>query len=222
MGQSQSQKFVEEAVQERGVKCVALVHGLASCALTSKPPTGVANFLCDNCSGGGVEHLVYVSIRELVQRPQIVLTLGLEWESTFSQDGIETMKTSDGYENANVSPVEGLAGIRSLNPGRESNMAPINLWHELIEHLTDFNLIALNYDWRRWGDLIYIEDYRESFRSKVERAVRISRQPLTMVGHSLGAQVITYMLGFFGPEWTAAHISDTWLISRLFKILFPR
>eukprot|EP00913_Durusdinium_trenchii_P022243 g20899.t1 len=209
MGQQAS---TENQDLEDGVKTVVLIHGLASCALRGIGVEGAAGFLCDNCRSGNVSRLVYVSISELAKRPYIVKGLGLAWEPAVSKDGVETMNTSHGYHNILVNPVEGLDGIKSLNPGAESNLAPILLWQTVIDSLSDFNLLAINYDWRRWGDLIYIEQLVEKFQNQVQMAVRISRQPTVMIAHSLGAQVITYMMGVLGAAWTQAHISDVILV----------
>ena len=238
---------------------MVLIHGLASCALMGRTAEGTAAFVCDNCTADSVsEHLVYVSISELIEHPTIVKTLGLSWEEASSR-GVKTMKTSCGYENILVTPVEGLDGIRNLNPGlAEATITPIQLWHTVIEHLNDFNLFAINYDWRQWGDLTYIEHYVEKFRENMENAVRVSKQPVVIIAHSLGAQVpcqnpsaltrsfvgiclcyssttssennmytyipffqpgrhsvcqvVTYMMGFLGPAWTQAHVSDVVLV----------
>ncbi|CAK9072742.1 Phospholipase A2 group XV (1-O-acylceramide synthase) (ACS) (LCAT-like lysophospholipase) (LLPL) (Lysophospholipase 3) (Lysosomal phospholipase A and acyltransferase) (Lysosomal phospholipase A2) (LPLA2) [Durusdinium trenchii] len=210
MGQQAS---AESEHLEKGVKSVVLIHGLASCALMGRTAEGTAAFVCDNCTADSVsEHLVYVSISELIEHPTIVKTLGLSWEEASSR-GVKTMKTSCGYENILVTPVEGLDGIRNLNPGlAEATITPIQLWHTVIEHLNDFNLFAINYDWRQWGDLTYIEHYVEKFRENMENAVRVSKQPVVIIAHSLGAQVVTYMMGFLGPAWTQAHVSDVVLM----------
>lgn len=201
---------------EDGVKTVILIHGLASCALRGKT-SGSAGFLCDYCDLDADERLLYVSIQELAKRPHIVKSLALNWEPAAARhedgnEGQRTFKTAAGYENAKVYPVEGLDGIRTLNPGIESEVAPVYLWHNVIEHLSEYNLLAFNYDWRRWGDVIYIARLVPKFKEQLELAVKVSRQPTVVVAHSLGAQVITYMMGLLGPEWTEAHISDVVLV----------
>lgn len=210
---------------EEGVKTVVLIHGLASCALRGKT-YGARGFLSDYCRQAcdcaheaADERLLYVSISQLAKRPHIVKSLALNWEPTIakregSEEAQKTFKTVNGYENAEVYPVQGLDGIRTLNPGLESDVTPIYLWHNIIEHLSEaeVNLLAFNYDWRRWGDVIYIAQLVPKFKELMERAVYVSGEPTIVVAHSLGAQVITYMMGFLGDQWTKAHISDVVLV----------
>eukprot|EP00913_Durusdinium_trenchii_P034021 g31846.t3 len=126
---------------EEGLKTVVLVHGLASCAL--REATEGSGFLCDYCKGSdSKERLLWVSISELAKRPHMMKRLGLSWELAVAKNGVKTMKTSCGYENVVVHPVPGLEGIRTLNPGTESTVTPVYLWHSLIEHLSEFNLLA--------------------------------------------------------------------------------
>lgn len=196
---------------EEGLKTVVLVHGLASCAL--REATEGSGFLCDYCKGSdSKERLLWVSISELAKRPHMMKRLGLSWELAVAKNGVKTMKTSCGYENVVVHPVPGLEGIRTLNPGTESTVTPVYLWHSLIEHLSEFNLLAFNYDWRRWGDLVYIEQLVVEFRHQIELAAHLARQPVVIIGHSLGTQVVTYMLGLLGPQWTKANVSDLVLV----------
>eukprot|EP00434_Breviolum_minutum_P031944 symbB.v1.2.028249.t2/scaffold2979.1/size66004/2 len=168
---------------EEGVKTVVLIHGLASCALRGKT-YGARGFLSDYCRQACASHeaaderLLYVSISELAKRPHIVKSLALNWEPTIakregSEEAQKTFKTVGGYENAEVYPVQGLDGIRTLNPGLESDVTPIYLWHNIIEHLSEaeVNLLAFNYDWRRWGDVIYIAQLVPKFKELMERAV---------------------------------------------------
>ncbi|CAE7351883.1 plh1 [Symbiodinium natans] len=200
---------------EEGRRVVVLVHGLASCALQACTEGGETSFLCDHCDSE-VEHprIVFVSIAELLKRPHIMKCLGLKLEEATSRDGLETVSTSCGYTNVDVGPVLGLDGIRTLNPGPESSVTPVYLWHTLIEHLSpNYNCMAFNYDWRRWGDLLYVDELQTQFEQTIERAVRIAGgRPVTLVGHSMGAQVINYMLGVKGPNWTEKHVSDTVLV----------
>eukprot|EP00439_Symbiodinium_sp_Y106_P001149 s8542_g1.t1 len=94
------------------------------------------------------------------------------------------------YTNVDVQPVRGLDGIRTLNPGPESSVTPVYLWHNLIEHLSpNYNCMAFNYDWRRWGDLLYVDELQKQFQQTIERAVKIAGGlPVTLIGHSMGAQ----------------------------------
>eukprot|EP00435_Cladocopium_sp_Y103_P036935 s2240_g9.t1 len=187
-------------------KTVILIHGLASCALRGKT-SGRAGFLCDYCHMAccpetADERLLYVSISELAKRPHIVKSLALNWEpaATRHEDGNEgqrTFKTATGYENSKVYP----------------DVAPVYLWHNVIEHLSDYNLLVpwahemparlekvRKAKWqlgRRgcygslvpWGDVIYIARLVPKFKEQLELAVRVSRQPTVVVAHSLGAQL---------------------------------
>ena len=41
---------------------------------------------------------------------------------------------------------------------------------------------------RRWGDLLYVAQLLPRFQRHIEAAAAVSRQPVVVVGHSLGAQ----------------------------------
>ncbi|CAE7437919.1 unnamed protein product [Symbiodinium natans] len=212
MGASSSS--VDHHDLEKGKRVVVLVHGLASCALEAITEKGHEHFWCDHCDAEE-EHkrLVYVSIQEIVKRPQVVKTLALSLEND-SVQGTKCVSSKCGYSGMNVQPVEGLSGIRTLNPGVESDITPILLWHNIIEHLSpDYNCLAYNYDWRRWGDVRYVQECETRFKQTIEHAVKVAKgQPVVIVGHSLGAQVVNYMLSYFGPMWTEANVSDAVLV----------
>ncbi|CAE7562415.1 plh1, partial [Symbiodinium necroappetens] len=209
-----STKIESHEELEVGKRVVVMVHGLASCALQACATKG-ASFLCDHCDGED-EHprIVFVSISEILKRPHIMKSLGLKLEPATSRAGVETVKTSTGYTNVDVQPVRGLDGIRTLNPGPESSVTPVYLWHNLIEHLSpNYNCLAFNYDWRRWGDLLFVDELQKQFQQTIEHAVKIAGGlPVTLIGHSMGAQVINYMLGVLGEQWTEGHVSDTVLV----------
>jgi len=182
---------------------------LASCALEAISAEGYKHFACEGAEDEETSRLVYVSIKELARRPHIIKTLALHHEPA-TWRGIETVKTSSGYEGIHVQPVEGLDGIKSLNPGEAM---PVYLWHALIKQLgQDYNLAAFNYDWRRWGDLFYVEEVLGEFRLNVEDAYEKSGQKVVLVGHSMGAQVCTYCLGALGKAWTQTYVDDLVLV----------
>jgi len=77
----------------------------------------------------------------------------------------------------------------------------------------DYNCLAFNYDWRRWGDVNYVDELRRRFKNTIEQAVKVAGgKPVVMVGHSLGAQVTNYMLGYLGQRWTEGNVSDLVLV----------
>eukprot|EP00931_Biecheleriopsis_adriatica_P078614 TRINITY_DN5203_c3_g1_i1.p1 TRINITY_DN5203_c3_g1~~TRINITY_DN5203_c3_g1_i1.p1 ORF type:complete len:492 (-),score=110.61 TRINITY_DN5203_c3_g1_i1:68-1519(-) len=215
MGQHQAclKRSVWEEDLVEGRKTIIMVHGMASCALEATTSSGYSHFACDNCDADdeeGKKRLAWVSIKQLAKRPQMVKLLGVTLEEGESVDGVETIKSSDGYEGVEVVPVQGLEGIRSLNPGE---VPPIYLWQEFIKEFEeDYNLIAFNYDWRRWGDLTYCDELVEQFKDVVEEVAEKSGQHVALVGHSLGTQVINYCLGMMTAKWTQEHVCDAVLV----------
>jgi len=77
-------------------------------------------------------------------------------------------------------------------------------------------MIALNYDWRRWGDPKMVEEYVAMFKQRIEQEVG-SGKPVPIIGHSLGCTVTTYCLSVLGPAWVRRHISKIVLVGMVMQ-----
>merc|ERR1711941_233558 len=97
------------------------------------------------------------------------------------QDG-RTIKGTASMEGVEVKPYEGVQGVNCLNPGE---LIPIKVMAALTAKIADKNLLALNYDWRRWGCELFAEEYTNYFRGAVEAV----GQAVHIITHSMGACV---------------------------------
>merc|ERR1712216_717872 len=111
----------------------------------------------------------------------------------------KTVQCMANGKGIDVRPVEGMAGMRTLNPGE---LIPIDVWRGLTTRLDhQFNFFAFNYDWRRWGDEVYAELMVGRFRKQVESKVLELGPKVALIGHSMGCPVILYCLGKLGKQW---------------------
>merc|ERR1712137_1334982 len=93
-------------------------------------------------------------------------------------------------------PHEGLDGIKVINP-RDPSILHIVAWKHLIESLearNDCNVVALNYDFRKWGCPRYSKTMPLRFRELVEQANDSTGSKVMVVGHSMGCAITLYCL----------------------------
>jgi len=189
----------QESAKKQGQKTVVCVAGLASSALERKKPKSLIRRERYEVS--------YCSIDALaLNAPGVLGSLKLRLVDGTLKDGTKVKSTAS-LEGIEMRPVEGTAGIRTLNPGE---VVPVSVWDHFIDDNTGvYNCHAFNYDWRRWGDLAFAEEVVEGFQRKVEASIASDRHPCkraTVVGHSMGASVILYCLSVLGDRWTEEHI----------------
>jgi len=110
-------------------------------------------------------------------------------------------------EGASVRPVKGLKGCAHLDPQAEIPLAP--LWMPIIKRLADdYNLGSLNYDWRKWGDRKLAEEVLDLFRDDIEKLVADGGSPVSIVAHSMGAQVTLWCLTQLGEDWEKKNVKQ--------------
>jgi len=98
-----------------------------------------------------------------------------------------------------------------LNPGEDKT--PVSLWQNLYAELEpNYNCFAFNYDWRRWGDQVYIEEVLERFKHNIEDAAELAGHPVALIGHSMGAQVVLYCIGMLGDAWQKKYVEQVVLV----------
>jgi len=222
---------------EEGKKAVVLVHGIASCCLQSKVETSVSSFIrmatIDSKTGAFLrrhagrlspfvhkfrrEHsknwrITWASLKEVsahLHRFRNVLVLRntkgrLESRAAIECYGSEVPSTAD-IEGVQVRPYPGLDGIAYLNPGEA---VQIEVWKSVIQALApDFRLVAPNYDWRRWGDLVFMERYVKEFCGVIEATAKETGQRVSVIAHSMGTSVVTHCLSELGDNWTRKYVS---------------
>eukprot|EP00927_Polykrikos_kofoidii_P079428 TRINITY_DN76210_c0_g1_i1.p1 TRINITY_DN76210_c0_g1~~TRINITY_DN76210_c0_g1_i1.p1 ORF type:complete len:493 (+),score=46.60 TRINITY_DN76210_c0_g1_i1:87-1565(+) len=208
---------LKDTPKKRGRKPIVCVAGLASSALDIKKTEG--------CIPGCPpliprRQLTYCSITALSTEPLLTLrNLKLRLVDGALKGG-RRVKCTESMPDLDVKPVPGSAGLCSLNPGET---VPISVWGGLIHGVEDkLNVHAFNYDWRRWGDLVYAEQMVENFRRVVEDSIEESRikkgfrstgHKAAVVGHSMGAPVSLYCLSMLGKSWVKKHIDEVILVA---------
>ena len=196
---------------QKGSHAVIMVHGIAACALQNriKPGTDAGCYLpCCRWEGW---NLAWASIKAVALEPELLRnTLELQQTQGKLKNGRQVFVTTE-QEGVEVQPYPGLDGIALINPGEEV-MIPVLL--ELIEKLVDvYRLQAASYDWRKWGDLSFMESYAESLAKHVEEEFALTREPVSLVGHSMGCSVLLYVLSVMGSDWQKKHLDKVILIT---------
>jgi len=174
-------------------KVVCLLHGMGSCQIEAKITKAAR--LGEHRKGF---HLVYASAEGFSEENR---------ETTLAALALAERKKwfNPNHKGVHVRVVPGLEGIATLNPESRN---PVSHWKKLIDDLAgDFNLLALNYDWRQWGEKAFAEEYLIAFKTAIESVVAKTGQPVDMVGHSLGCVVGQYCMSKLGPSWQEAHVS---------------
>lgn len=199
-----------------GKPTLILVHGLASCALLSKVDESAGLETGYGCCKRPFTHdwrLGYVNLRYDVCQGKVAedfSSLDMRLGTTRLHDGTE-VATAQNHPGVQVRVVEGLNGISNLCPGE---FGGIPLWSNLIYKFgKTHNLLASNYDWRRWGDLAYVEEQFHGFRAQVEEGAATSGQPVTIIAHSMGASVVLYNLNKLGSDWTTKSVRQVILVA---------
>uniref|UniRef100_A0A7S1LL73 Uncharacterized protein n=1 Tax=Alexandrium catenella TaxID=2925 RepID=A0A7S1LL73_ALECA len=202
---------------------VILIHGMASCALDSfVEPVECGCIRGDDfgcampCSyERGKWDQTWINVEEAVTGfARLVNVLKLEPQERKLKDG--TVCTSmDCPRGVKVRPYEGVEGISQLNP---KEAIPIPVWKGLTDELDrlGWNMTAVNYDWRRWGDRAMIEDYVAKFKARVEAEVG-DGPAVPIIGHSMGCTVVAYCLSVLGTEWTKRYVSRTILVGMVLQ-----
>eukprot|EP00401_Gymnodinium_catenatum_P053293 CAMPEP_0117557456 /NCGR_PEP_ID=MMETSP0784-20121206/52337_1 /TAXON_ID=39447 /ORGANISM="" /LENGTH=402 /DNA_ID=CAMNT_0005354769 /DNA_START=297 /DNA_END=1505 /DNA_ORIENTATION=- len=183
----------------KGNKPVICVSGLASSSLQTQ------SGMYGRCT------VNYCSIEALTSTPLTTLnSLKLRLVAGTLRNGTSVTSTAC-LEGVNVKPVDGTAGIRTLNPGEK---IPISVWRGLLDSLyTRMNFHALSYDWRRWGDLVYAEELVDNFRDRVENASRHDIRKAAVIAHSMGAPVVLYCFSALGDSWVHRHVDHLILVA---------
>jgi pimeloyl-ACP methyl ester carboxylesterase len=185
----------KDAPKVKGNKPLVCVAGLASSTLE-------ASF-----DDGKTFEVSYCSISALATAPETTLK-SLRMLETLGtlHDGRQAVSACDAA-GVIQRPVKGTAGISTLNPGEA---IPVEVWKGFVDAMqAKVNVHALNYDWRRFGDLVYMEELEVLFHIEVESAFEHSEgKRVTLVGHSMGAPVILYCLSQLGEEWTKKYIEN--------------
>jgi len=177
--------------QEKKVVC--LVHGFASSQLELS--IGKGAHAGDHEKGF---HLAFVSADKFTEenRQQTLTALALP-------DSRKWLNPNK--KGVHVRVVSGVDGITCLNPDSDK---PVG-WQKMVDALRpQFNVLALNYDWRRWGDKSFADAYLDAFRTAIEASVTATYQPVDIVAHSMGASVTQYCLSVLGPAWQKLHVGQ--------------
>ncbi|CAE7195790.1 Lcat [Symbiodinium sp. CCMP2456] len=196
---------------QKGTKTVIMVHGIAACALQNKikPGTDAGCYL--PCCREPGWNLAWASFEAIVTGPELLRnTLELEQVEGRLKDGRKVFVTKD-QDGVEVRPYPGLDGIATINPGEEV-MIPV--LYELIDKLVDqYRLQPANYDWRKWGDLSFMESYKESLAKQVEEEFAQTQQPVSLIGHSMGCSVLLYVLTVMGSNWQQQYLDKVIFIT---------
>lgn len=198
--------------KEPGKKTLVCVAGLASSALTRSVQR-------DGCCIPGLgelthrEEVSYCSISALAKKPKSTLnSLRLKLVDGKLEDGTEVKMTAS--EDSTVRPVQGTAGIRTLNPGEA---IPVSVWDGFIDDLEGtLNCHAFNYDWRRWGDAVFAEQLVDQLKERIMTSLEKdgnSGKKAAVVGHSMGAPLLLYCLSKMGKKWQQAHLERVILVA---------
>jgi len=189
-----------DAPKVKGNKPLVCVAGLASSTLE-------ASF-----DDGKTFEVSYCSINALASAPKATLE-SLRMMETLGtlHDGRQVVSTCDS-PGVIQRPLKGTAGISTLNPGEA---IPVEVWKGLVDEMeSKVNVHAVNYDWRRFGDLVYMEELEVLFHIEVEAAFAESEEKrVTLIGHSMGAPVILYCLSQLGEEWTKKYVENVVLVA---------
>lgn len=155
--------------------------------------------------------ITYCSIDALATKAPVTLHgLWLKLTTGRLKSGVEVPCTQS-VPGIDVRPVQGMAGLRTLNPGEA---IPVPVWKGLSDVIQDdLNLHAFNYDWRRWGDEVYVETMVDDFQATVEKFVSAHGPKAAVVGHSMGCPVILYCLSKLGSEWTKRYFDHCVLVA---------
>mmetsp|Transcript_131519 Transcript_131519/g.232360 ORF Transcript_131519/g.232360 Transcript_131519/m.232360 type:complete len:550 (+) Transcript_131519:32-1681(+) len=194
-----------ESPKNKGQRTVICVAGLASSALVCEER---------NLCGRKKKKVSYCSIDALATNPLRTLA-SLECTLVEGQmkDGSSAPTVAD-RRGCKITPVEGTAGIRTLNPGEE---IPVSVWDGLIDELEDgFNLWNFAYDWRRWGDMPYVETVVDNFKEKVETCIAKDcheSKKASIIAHSMGAPVVLYCINQLGREWQWRYLDQIILVA---------
>lgn len=189
---------------EPGRRTVVCLHGMLSCAMLSRVqgqpgrrPAG-----CWPHCGDGHWQVAYVNVPgyTLFCEPvYLVRSLRLEKGHSKLSDGREVVTTMNA-PGVETMVVQGMKGTRTLNPG---NLSSVPVWnHVFARFSSECNLVCVNYDWRRWGDLAFAEELLPAFARSVEAAAVVAGSPVSIVTHSMGASVALYCLSKLGEAWT--------------------
>lgn len=197
-----------------GQKTVICVAGLASSALERLHKAQC----CSPCRDPKARWSVsYCSIDALASNPLGTLnSLRMELVDGKLKDGTPVKSTRNCAKSGTleVRPVQGTAGIRTLNPGE---MIPVSVWEGLIDgNVEHLNMHAFNYDWRRWGDRVYAEEMVTMFQDKILSALKEDSHPsgkAAIVTHSMGAPVVLYCLGMLGDAWVSQNVDQVILVA---------
>jgi len=207
--------------KKAGNEAVVCVAGLASGALATKYSM-LGQYQISYCAMTALSQSTMQTLSGL----KLVLTEGR------LRDGrkVPCTRSRDGID---VRPVQGTAGISTLNPGEK---IPIPVWKGLMDPIQDLvNFHAFNYDWRRWGDRVYAEQLVSEFRETVEESVSPNQEDgwgagqlfgsdsdsdesndekkATVVAHSMGASVVLYCLSVLGDDWVKRYVSQVILVA---------
>lgn len=179
-------------------KTVLLVHGMCSCTLETE--------ISDSAGLGPAPegyHPAWVNAgRFISSREQTLKSLSLKMENG------KVVPVNDGVK---VRAKPGVEGIHCLN--EDSHLPSIPIFRTALDKFgPHFNLMPLNYDWRRWGDIEYAKEVLVDFRAAILASKQVTGRPVDIVGHSMGALVVLWCLNEMGARWVKANVGTLVLV----------
>ncbi|QDZ22171.1 lecithin:cholesterol acyltransferase [Chloropicon primus] len=124
------------------------------------------------------------------------------------------------YSNAvgvEVRPVEGLAGIKCLDPHFCELTAYFEPLIEFLEsqggYVLGETLFGAPYDFRMAGDGLTQLGYEEKLTRLIEEIVQKQQRRVTLVAHSMGGMVVTYFLAGKTKTWCDSHVETVVTVS---------
>jgi len=213
----------ENVTLEPGKKTVILIHGLAGSAMTFSSEKcldcggdgkHVADLMtCCTCKGTGKtppeteDSPSWCDISMFLWGPRSFVQ-GLMCEVKM-EDGLPKAVDGDGFT---VHVVEGAKGIATVNPF--DKYARVLCFEPMIDVLSkDYNVLCLNYDWRKFGCPHYSKTILPRFKFLVEKANRETGHKVTIVGHSMGCGVTTLCMSDAGEQWQKDFVEDVILVA---------
>jgi pimeloyl-ACP methyl ester carboxylesterase len=152
--------------------------------------------------------VAYLDVAKIIEDgPKIFHELELRLRDGRLKNGTRVKAVTEMTPGVSVRPMPGVLGCAFLDPQKDFPLVP--LWMPIIKTLHETcNLDSLAYDWRKWGDQAYSEVALSSFREQIESLRLESDAPVTILAHSMGAQVTLWCLGQLGKPWERRNVKE--------------